>query len=213
MYFRGIHPPPKSLRLLDSEWYKPNGLTEVLHINFDNTFIHLILNKDRYCPSDINSIVWKDPRTKGIDQSQLYRGISSFERKRRCYLRDSRWRLEFRSGIYVLSDVLTTEINKAVSSRNDENSTSLVHQWDQEYGLQGSVRCLHRLSFVPGPCEIGESTSMVIFSHSALLRSITDSIERLTPLPNYISRLIVEFAFLGAWAPNPMSLKECNGTI
>jgi len=217
-HLREIKLSRKSFRIVESG--KPRGITEVLHINFDDTFIHLVLDRSL----STNRIVWKDPRTKGIDQNKLYNGCSSSDIKRSIIslaglhilwksksLPDSVWMLEFRSGVYVLCEAICKEITKAVSKSSGKNGEHLVHQWDKESGLEGAASCLHRLSFMPGPCDIGESSSIVIFSNFSLLRSLTDTVGHITSLPKYITRLIVEFAFLGDWAPNPVSLEDRNG--
>jgi len=213
MHHLGIKLSRRSVRHSERDTNMHRGITEVLHINFDNTFISLIL--DRSLRRETR-IAWKDPRTKGIDQNQLYQGYSTYEQRRspngvdgfptcwetkRVLDDDSFWKLEFRSGTYILCNALSKEITKAVKNPFGKNGKPMPHPWDKDSGVKGTARCVHRLSFMPGPCDIGQSASIIIFSHSALLRSLTDTVERMTPLPRYITRLIVEFAFLGDRAP------------
>jgi len=132
-------------------------------------------------------IVWKDSKRKGIDQSLLYKRFG-----------DSVWELKLRSGTYILCRSISKEISKAVNKPFAKSGKPLRYRWDKDRGIQGTARCQHRdiLSLMPGPCGIGQSTPIVILSHSALLRSLTDIVERITPLPKYITRLIVEYAYL-----------------
>jgi len=203
---------PKKAKQAELESENPFGIPQLLHINFDNTLISLIWNRSALK----KRIVWKGSSTQGIDQSKLYQGSSTWE-KRRSHLGldgfptcwenklvthyDPAWKLDFRSGTYILCNALSKEISETIDKAIENKGEILHHQWDEAIGAKGTAKCLNRLSFMPGPCEIGQSAPIAIFSHSALLRSLTDTFARITPLPKYITRIIVEFAFLGDCAP------------
>jgi len=168
-------------RRIEQNWNR-HVTSEVLHIYFNNTLISLMLDKSL----EGKKIVWKDSKRKGIDQSLLYKRLGGLV-----------WELKHRSGTYILSKSLSKEINQAVSEPFGKNGKPLRYLWDKDCGISGTARCQHRdiLSSIPWPCGIGQSTPIVILSNSALLRSIGDVVERVTRLPKYITRLIVEYAY------------------
>jgi len=172
----------------------PRGVTEVLSIQFDNDFVHLSLDTGT---SLSRRILWTEPRTetepwkKGGNQTEL-KGFFSDEQTVNTDI-NAMWRLRFKWGLYILCDAISIEISKAVEQ------PLLIHEWDKAGGLKGTAECFQRNIMIGGPCDVGQSASIVIFSYAGLLRTLKSIVEK-RGLPNDVSNLILKFASIGGCA-------------
>jgi len=161
---------------------------EVLWLDFDNTFVPLILDR-----SFSNQIQWRDSRTNGVDQIQLHPGYISYHSGKDRMVLESNyalWKLQFRSKTYILCDTISMKIYNAVKKPYSFD----FDKWDWTNGLKGTAKCLKRSGFKPGPFDIDQSASVVLYPKSALHLTIKYIIQRLVEIPNYIVRIILQYS-------------------